>query len=387
MSHVNIVKRIKTEAGWQRVAIPRNAKGNYDWNALPPGGYLIEWYLGGKRRREAAGETAAEALEAQRLKHHELEGRKLGLAAFQKTAEPAKRPPLHVAVRNYLESVEALKKPNTYRKYEAVLDRFLDCVPNARNVADLSEDDLNGYVLDLKRKHKLSANSILHNAIIVAQFLKKHGRAGVTRSLQLPERITSLPKAYTDEQLEEFFGATTDPERALFMTLLMTGLREQEAMYLYWSDLNLKLHTVRVTAKPDRGFYPKRWEEREVPMHARLAELLAKHPHHPGSPFVFSSPTGNREQHMLDHCKAVANRANLDPESFDLKTFRSTFATRMLRSGFDVRTVQHWMGHKSLETTMRYLAPAMEVHAKLDQVSIPGLTRSGSSKRTTADAA
>src|SRR5580704_18361112 len=36
----------------------------------------------------------------------------------------------------------------------------------------------------------------------------------------------------------------------------------------------------------------------------------------------------------------------LDPEEFDLKTFRSTYATSMLRRGFDVRTVQHWMGHK-----------------------------------------
>jgi integrase len=55
---------------------------------------------------------------------------------------------------------------------------------------------------------------------------------------------------------------------------------------------------------------------------------------------------------MLDRCKAVAKRAGLDPAKFDLKTFRSTYATRMLRQGFDVRTVQHWMGHKSLETTM-----------------------------------
>jgi hypothetical protein len=43
----------------------------------------------------------------------------------------------------------------------------------------------------------------------------------------------------------------------------------------------------------------------------------------------------------------------------------------MLRQGFDVRTVQHWMGHKSLETTMRYLVPASDVHGKLDQVKIP----------------
>jgi len=76
---------------------------------------------------------------------------------------------------------------------------------------------------------------------------------------------------------------------------------------------------------------------------------------------------------MLDHCKAVAERAGLDPAKFDLKTFRSTFASRTLRTGFDVRTVQHWMGHKSLETTMRYLVPSQEVHARLDQVTVPGL--------------
>src|SRR5215472_6869939 len=76
---------------------------------------------------------------------------------------------------------------------------------------------------------------------------------------------------------------------------------------------------------------------------------------------------------MLDHCKAVAKRGGLDEAQFDLKTFRSTHATRTLLAGFDVRTVQYWMGHKSLETTMRYLVPSKEVHARLDQMTIPGL--------------
>lgn len=76
---------------------------------------------------------------------------------------------------------------------------------------------------------------------------------------------------------------------------------------------------------------------------------------------------------MLDRCKEIAKRAGLDPARFDLRKFRSTYATRMLRAGFDVRTVQHWMGHKSLETTMRYLAPAKDVHDRLDHVQIAGL--------------
>jgi hypothetical protein len=46
-------------------------------------------------------------------------------------------------------------------------------------------------------------------------------------------------------------------------------------MHLAGTDLNLHLHTIRVTAKPDLGFYPKRWEEREVPVPKHLIELLA----------------------------------------------------------------------------------------------------------------
>jgi hypothetical protein len=126
VSHVNIVKKIKIDGDWKLLSIPRNAKGNYDWNALPEGLYLIEWRVGGKRRRESAGVTAAQALEAQRRKRHELEGRKLGVPGFELAGETAKTPALHVAVHKYLAQIEALKKPNTHRKYEAVLDRFIE---------------------------------------------------------------------------------------------------------------------------------------------------------------------------------------------------------------------------------------------------------------------
>jgi len=373
MSHVNIVKKIKIDGDWKLLSIPRNAKGNYDWNALPDGLYLIEWRAGGKRRRESAGVTAAQALEAQRRKRHELEGRKLGLPGFELAGETARPPALHVAVHKYLAQIEALKKPNTHRKYEAVLDRFVEFFRDKESIDQIGADDLTRYIIALKNDHNLGANTVLHNAVIVAQFFKRQGRGGITRGLQLPERITPLPREYRTADLAKFFKAAYDSEKVIFSTFLLTGLRELEVVHLFWTDVSFELQTVRVTAKPDLGFYPKRWEEREVPIPVQLIGLLKAHTHRPGCNFVFSSPKGNREYHMLDHCKAVATRAGLDPAKFDLKTFRSTFASRTLRTGFDVRTVQHWMGHKSLETTMRYLVPSQEVHARLDQVTVPGL--------------
>jgi integrase len=381
VSRVNIVKRIKSDGRWKMLSIPRNPKGNYDWNALPEGRYYVEWYVGGTRRREGAGVTAAQALEAQRRKRHELEGRKLGVPGFETAGEATKKPPLHNAIAQYLEQIDALKKPNTHRKYEAVLNRFGEFFRDRSSIDAISGEDLTRFVVALKRDHKLGANTVLHNAVIIAQFLKRHGRNGITREMQLPERITSLPKEYREEDLGRFFESCYDSERVLFSTFLLTGFREQEVMYLFWSDVNLQLRTVRVTAKPELGFYPKRWEERQVPAPAELITELQKHTRRPNCQFVFPSPAGNREQHMLDRCKAVAKRAGLDPEKFDLKTFRSTYATRMLRQGFDVRTVQHWMGHKSLETTMRYLVPATDVHGKLDQVKIPRPPQKNSAMR------
>jgi integrase len=228
-------------------------------------------------------------------------------------------------------------------------------------------------MVHLKKEHRLNNNSVIHNLIIVAQFLKKQGRPGLTRSIDMPEAVSSLPQDYTDAELEKFFKVCTKEEYALFLTFLLTGFREQEIVHLSWDDINFNLNTVRVTAKPDLGFSPKRWEEREVPVSKRVMEVLKVHPRVIGSRFVFPSPRGNRELHFLDKCKGIAERAKLDPTHFHLRKFRSTFATRMLRAGFDVRTVQHWMGHKSLETTMRYLSPAKDVHDRLDKVQIAGL--------------
>jgi integrase/recombinase XerD len=371
VARVNILKQIKSDTGWKLVAIPRNKKGGYDWESLPDGRYYIDFYQRGKRKREAAGRTAAEALEAVRRKKHTLEGNALGIEGAEE--EESKRRAVHVAAKHYLASIQALKKPNTHRKYKAVLDRFVEFLPPNADPKKISRDDLTDFMVVLKNKHKLDNNTVTHQMVIVAQFLKRYGKAGATKDIGLPERMISLPKEYSDGDLKKFFDACTLAERVMFSTFLFSGFREQEVVHLCWPDLNFNLNMIRVTAKPGLGFWPKRWEEREVPVPKPLIELLRGHPRQGNSRFVFPSPKGNKEQNMLLRCKEVAKRAKLDETKFDLKTFRSTYATRMLRAGFDVRTVQHWMGHRSLETTMRYLAPASDVHDRLDKVQIAGV--------------
>jgi integrase len=350
---------------------------------LPDGEYFVEWREDGRRRRQPAGNTAAQAMEEQRRKRHELEAHALGFAPRNETSSvvpPVEPPSLWKLIDRYLDQIKTLKKPNTHRKYDAVLTRFAK-VFDRRTLDSVSTEELNDYVVALM-KSGMSANTVLHNVVIIAQFCKRNGRPGLTRLLHLPERILPLPLEYTEEELSAFFQVATDREKELFSTFLLTGFREQEVAFLFWSDVNLKLRTIRVTSKPHLGFSPKRWEEREIPIPVQLAELLGNRPHLHSDRFVFNSPTGNREHNMLLKCKAVAERSGLNSEKFDLKTFRSTYATRMLRSGFDVRTVQHWMGHKSLETTMRYLVPASDVHDRLDRIVVPRVNKAGPPRKS-----
>jgi integrase len=66
--------------------------------------------------------------------------------------------------------------------------------------------------------------------------------------------------------LDKLFKACNEEERLWFEFFLMTGMREQEVMHTYWSDVNFAASTVRVSHKPDRGWTPKAYKEREIPI-------------------------------------------------------------------------------------------------------------------------
>jgi len=110
----------------------------------------------------------------------------------------------------------------------------------------------------------------------------------------------------------------------------MSGMREQEVMHVYWSDLNFKAATVSVTHKPDYGWTPKAYKERSIPIPEKLARSLqvakAAREKDKTCPLVFPTAGCRPKLNFLDDLKAVAERAGLKPENFFLHKFRATFA-------------------------------------------------------------
>jgi hypothetical protein len=88
---LNIVKKIKATANGDYSQYLATGKATTTGTLFPK--ECTSWRSGGKRRRASAGGTAAQALEAQRRKRHELEGRRLGIPGFETTGEETKNQP------------------------------------------------------------------------------------------------------------------------------------------------------------------------------------------------------------------------------------------------------------------------------------------------------
>jgi integrase len=105
-----------------------------------------------------------------------------------------------------------------------------------------------------------------------------------------------------------------------------------------------------------RGWTPKAYKEREIPIPANLVRSLKawKARADKTCSLVFPTSGCNVKMNFLDDLKACAERAKLDKDNFWLHKFRATFATRCLWAGIDLRTGHQWLGHSDMESTMRY---------------------------------
>ena len=129
---------------------------------------------------------------------------------------------------------------------------------------------------------------------------------------------------------------------------------------------------MRVSHKRDLGWTPKAYKEREIPIPAKLVLSLRQWKKKSDRSCNLLFPTAGCKPKLdfLDCLKAVAARAGLEKDNFWLHKFRATFATWSLWAGVDLRTVQSWLGHSDMESTMRYLKPSrsQQVREKVNAI-------------------
>jgi integrase len=384
---VRIIKKVRIAGGlWKFISLDRIGK-RYVWDKRP-GYYFLEWWEGKKRRRERAGLTPSEALEAQRRKHHELLGKLVaGGASPPPSPDDGTATPVRDAVEMFIGHVRAHSpdKPLTEKRYRQVLDHFERLLGKKKYVEAITRADIDEYKIKRTEDNgsqvaqpakartvnfEVSTLRTFFYYLINERGIRMANPCARFKPLKDErERARRKPPTYTQQELNRLFAAFNDFEKAAFATLLLTGLREQELCFLTWKDVDVKRATIHVTGHGKEGFSPKDYEERLIPLPPDLVALLEKLPRK--SEWVFPGAKGGRETHLLRRLKTIAKRAGIAHAT--LHKFRHTYATRLLEKGCDIVTVQHLMGHSDLDTTRQYFNPDDTLkRAAVNKLSLPG---------------
>lgn len=229
------------------------------------------------------------------------------------------------------------------------------------------------------QKSVLNYLGVLHSVFDLAV---RQGWAAVNPCEKLEAKPRTEPSAdihfLDQDEIEALLQTEQDDElgrvlRVMYLTAAMTGLRQGELLALRWSDVDWSSSRVRVRRAFVRGEYgtPKsKRSSRSVPLADRVAgeldRLFQRSDFQGDDDLVFAHP---RLGHPIDRSKVrkryikARDQAGIRKVSFH--DLRHTFATQMAAAGVPIRTLQEWLGHRDIKTTLIYADYAPNEHEAL----------------------
>ena len=256
------------------------------------------------------------------------------------------------AIDRYLRNAST-KYPRTFHGYTYTLTQFRQSCQK-QFLDEINKQDLYDFVTYL-RIQELGDRTIHNRVEEVVGFLRHYDIMNITIKVKYTEKKIS---AYTREELRSLFAVCDPEDRLVFEFFLGSGCRESEVSHACWEDVNFEAKTYTVREHLELGFQPKDREEREVPLpDALVASLRQRRQMHPDAKLIFPNKQGRPEGHFLRRLQAIVKNARLAGK-WELHKFRKTFATMHHEAGVSARTLQKWLGHSSLETTLTYLEAA-----------------------------
>lgn len=341
--------------------------------------YYLRYLEAGKRVWRNVGPGPDAALVALRIAEHDQQaltlGRSVPPSGTPGSAERQSDKPLSLedARKAYLAEVKRSRSKKTIAACEHMLKLFCEQY-SGKLISQLTRQDLLDHMAFLRERG--SGDRTVYNHISrIGTFLKTYDVSGLLREHDKPKYDEKDVEAYSSDELSMLFTAASAEERVLFEFFLGTGFREQEVMYATWANIDFKHKLVSVWSKPEWGFRVKDKEERTVPVPDTLISALLERKRHSKSLLVFPTGKGKPDGHMLRDLQKLALKAGLNCGEcigkrgrtcaehpicgrWGLHKFRKTFATMHSEAGVSAPTIQKWLGHADLATTLRYLAVA-----------------------------
>lgn len=277
-------------------------------------------------------------------------------AVFEARLNPAKAvksPRFDTFAAEYLEWVQANCKPMTIDRIRQTLKR-LGTFVGSKRLNELTPWHFEQWKKRRKDEGKAPGTinielmvwkSLLYKALAWGKLAEHPGKA--VKLLKNPPHKTRF---LSEEEEVRLIIECSPAFRLIVQAGLLTGFRRQELASLQPDEIDWQNETVSVAA-----CYAKNGERRTLPMGPRLKAILQEALSVRGSaPTVFVNDLGLPwsldvlSGRFHDVCRTIRL------EGLGFHVLRHTFASRLVMSGVDLRTVQELMGHKDIQMTLRY---------------------------------
>jgi integrase/recombinase XerD len=246
-------------------------------------------------------------------------------------------------------------------------DRYLKAVRGLAKHFHLSpdkitEDQLRQYLLFLKNERRLAAGTLKIVYYGIRFFYSRTVKRDwpTLQKLRVPTEHR-LPAVMSINEVRQMIAAVrTVHNRVFLQTLYSLGLRLEEGLHLQLGDIDKDRKLVHV----HRG---KGAKDRYVPLPDSTLSLLREYwktHHNPtwifpalgrdgkgGATARLPMIASGRRQCM----KKAIKELGWNKQELTLHTLRHSYATHLLEAGVNLRLIQKYLGHSSLQTTMVYL--------------------------------
>lgn len=279
------------------------------------------------------------------------------------TSTPAKRKgiPLSPLAQQMLHDMQlAGLSERTHESYLRAVRKFAQWLKKAPDQA--SENDLRRYLLFIKNDQQWEGNSLRVAYSGLKFFYSRTCRREwpTLSKLRIPKQ-TKLPTVLTIPEVDQLMEAVRKPAmKCFFWAVYSLGLRLQEALHLQVGDIDAGRMLVHVR----RG---KGHKDRLIPLTTKTLDMLRCHwATHRNPQWIFPREGRNHKQSstaqqpmdsttVQDCIKKVVDQLRWSKRGVSTHTLRHCYATHLLECGVNLRQIQKYMGHSTLQTTTIYL--------------------------------
>ena len=251
-------------------------------------------------------------------------------------------------------------RPN---EFDYVIDAFYKLTGD-KNVNDITISDIEKYIntrLGIVKNSSINRELDIIKRIFSLALQNNKIRINPCNNLK-KLRIENPPERFLTKDEETKLLAVCSPiMKAIIITAIHTGMRQNELLNLKWSDVFF-----------EKGYlialYTKNNKPRKIPMTKTLMAELKCIPRL--SEYVFTSPiTKSRYTEVKKSFARAVVRSGIEHISFH--KLRHTTASRLYELGVDLITIQKILDHADIKTTMKYTHTTnryiSEVLNKLDE--------------------